>query len=59
MFSGFTFRPQIVSIITDETPIEQLRNKLLKEARKEVTHSRKPKMALLREVFGRGGDQYF
>ncbi|XP_040189647.1 palmitoyltransferase ZDHHC3-like [Rana temporaria] len=54
LFVTVIFYDQIVSIITDETPIEQLRNKLLKEARKEVTHSRKPKMALLREVFGRG-----
>lgn len=45
---------QLVSIITDETPIEQLRNRLLKEARREVSHTRKPKIALLREVFGRG-----
>ncbi|XP_053331071.1 palmitoyltransferase ZDHHC3-like [Spea bombifrons] len=54
LFVTVIFYDQIVSIITDETPIEQLRNRLLKEARKEVAHTRKPKMALLREVFGRG-----
>ncbi|XP_063296322.1 palmitoyltransferase ZDHHC3-like [Pelobates fuscus] len=54
LFVTVIFYDQIVSIINDETPIEQLRNRLLKEARKEVTHTRKPKMALLREVFGRG-----
>ncbi|KAG9480734.1 hypothetical protein GDO78_010154 [Eleutherodactylus coqui] len=54
LFVTVIFYDQIVSIITDETPIEQLRNRLLKEANKEVSHTRKPKMALLREVFGRG-----
>ncbi|XP_077116679.1 palmitoyltransferase ZDHHC3-like isoform X3 [Ranitomeya variabilis] len=54
LFVTVIFYDQIVSIITDETPIEQLRKKLLKEANKEVAHTRKPKMALLREVFGRG-----
>lgn len=53
--SSHFFVPQVVSIITDETPIEQLRNRLLKEANREVAHTRKPKIALLREVFGRGG----
>ncbi|XP_030397964.1 palmitoyltransferase ZDHHC3-like isoform X2 [Gopherus evgoodei] len=52
--SGSPLVSQVVSIITDETLIEQLRNRLLKEARREVAHTRKPKIALLREVFGRG-----
>ncbi|CAM4623070.1 palmitoyltransferase ZDHHC3-like [Lepidochelys kempii] len=54
VFVTVIFYDQVVSIITDETPIEQLRNRLLKEARREVAHTRKPKIALLREVFGRG-----
>ncbi|KAJ6657034.1 hypothetical protein lerEdw1_003035 [Lerista edwardsae] len=54
LFVTVIFYDQLVSIITDETPIEQLRNRLLKEARREVSHTRKPKIALLREVFGRG-----
>nr|XP_033780248.1 palmitoyltransferase ZDHHC3-like [Geotrypetes seraphini] len=54
LFVTVVFYDQIVSIITDETPIEQLRNRLLKEAHREVSHTRKPKLALLREVFGRG-----
>ncbi|XP_061462664.1 palmitoyltransferase ZDHHC3-like isoform X1 [Rhineura floridana] len=54
LFVTVIFYDQLVSIITDETPIEQLRNRLLKEARREVLHTRKPKIALLREVFGRG-----
>lgn len=63
---------QLVSIITDETPIEQMRNRLMIKDRgssasspsSSTTHSsqlphppphtRKPKLALLREVFGRG-----
>ncbi|TUS06577.1 Palmitoyltransferase ZDHHC3 [Bagarius yarrelli] len=50
---------RLVSIITDETPIEQMRNRLLKDRvtggqSVHTTHTRKPKVALLREVFGRG-----
>ncbi|CAB1350573.1 unnamed protein product [Coregonus sp. 'balchen'] len=54
----------LVSIITDETPIEQMRNRLMKDRTwttgstaqppTHSTHTRKPKLALLREVFGRG-----
>ncbi|KAI2668734.1 Type I phosphatidylinositol 4,5-bisphosphate 4-phosphatase-B [Labeo rohita] len=48
----------LVSIITDETPIEQMRNRLMKDKPNNthpthITHTRKPKIALLREVFGR------
>lgn len=60
---------QLVSIITDETPIEQMRNRLVIKDRGSSSssstpssqlphhppHTRKPKLALLREVFGRGG----
>lgn len=59
---------QLVSIITDETPIEQMRNRLMIKDRgsssssssssaqlpHHPSHTRKPKLALLREVFGRG-----
>lgn len=64
------FCSQLVSIITDETPIEQMRNRLMIKDRgssasssstahssqlpHHPTHTRKPKLALLREVFGRG-----
>ncbi|XP_058235930.1 zf-DHHC domain-containing protein isoform X1 [Hemibagrus wyckioides] len=53
------FYDQLVSIITDETPIEQMRNRLMKDRPNSgqsvhTTHTRKPKVALLREVFGRG-----
>ncbi|XP_059409640.1 zf-DHHC domain-containing protein isoform X2 [Carassius carassius] len=53
------FYDQLVSIITDETPIEQMRNRLLKDKPNtthptHIAHTRKPKIALLREVFGRG-----
>ncbi|TKS93074.1 Palmitoyltransferase ZDHHC3 [Collichthys lucidus] len=60
----------LVSIITDETPIEQMRNRLMIKDRGSSSssssptspsqpphhppHTRKPKLALLREVFGRG-----
>ncbi|RXN06426.1 palmitoyltransferase ZDHHC3-like protein [Labeo rohita] len=52
------FYDQLVSIITDETPIEQMRNRLMKDKPNNthpthITHTRKPKIALLREVFGR------
>lgn len=56
-----------MSIITDETPIEQMRNRLMIKDRStssssstfsqlphQPPHTRKPKLALLREVFGRG-----
>eukprot|EP00064_Thunnus_orientalis_P017832 superscaffoldBa00003900_g17918 len=62
-----TFRSvTLVSIITDETPIEQMRNRLMikdkgsssssssSQLPHHPTHTRKPKLALLREVFGRG-----
>lgn len=64
---------QLVSIITDETPIEQMKNRLMNkdigsspspssssssphscQLPHHPTHTRKPKLALLREVFGRG-----
>lgn len=65
------FGLQLVSIITDETPIEQMRNRLmikdrstssssssssstLSQLHHQPPHTRKPKLALLREVFGRG-----
>uniref|UniRef100_A0A3Q3K5L1 Palmitoyltransferase n=1 Tax=Monopterus albus TaxID=43700 RepID=A0A3Q3K5L1_MONAL len=48
VFVMVIFYDQLVSIITDETPIEQMRNRLT------LSHTRKPKLALLREVFGRG-----
>lgn len=53
------FCPKLVSIITDETPLEQMRNRLMKDKPNNthpshITHTRKPKIALLREVFGRG-----
>lgn len=57
------FCPKLVSIITDETPIEQMRNRLMKDKPNNthpthLTHTRKPKIALLREVFGRGEFNY-
>lgn len=66
---SFCLFPQLVSIITDETPIEQMRNRLVIRDRGSSSssstpssqlphhppHTRKPKLALLREVFGRGG----
>lgn len=59
VFVMVIFYDQLVSIITDETPIEQMKNKLMKDrangvAQTHNTHTRKPKLALLREVFGRG-----
>nr|XP_025967323.1 palmitoyltransferase ZDHHC3-like isoform X1 [Dromaius novaehollandiae] len=56
LFGAFVtviFYDQVMSIITDETPLEQIRDRVLKEASREATRSRKPKLALLREVFGR------
>lgn len=43
-----------MSIITDKTPLEQLRNRGLKEMNREGPRPLKPKLVLLREVFGRG-----
>lgn len=60
VFVMVIFYDQLLSIITDETPIEQMRNRLMKTASSSPpvhthsTHTRKPKLALLREVFGRG-----
>ncbi|KAK5848177.1 hypothetical protein PBY51_005813 [Eleginops maclovinus] len=71
LFVMVIFYDQLVSIITDETPIEQLRNRLMIMGRGSSSssssssstsspqpppppHTRKPKLALLREVFGRG-----
>ncbi|XP_029943957.1 palmitoyltransferase ZDHHC3 [Salarias fasciatus] len=73
VFVMVIFYDQLVSIITDETPIEQMRNRLMIKDRSasspsasspssssssplphHTTHTRKPKLALLREVFGRG-----
>lgn len=72
LLSALFLPPQLVSIITDETPIEQMRNRLMIKDRgssassssssnahssqlpHHPTHTRKPKLALLREVFGRG-----
>ncbi|XP_031597712.1 zf-DHHC domain-containing protein [Oreochromis aureus] len=70
VFVMVIFYDQLVSIITDETPIEQMRNKLMIKDRASSSssssstsssqlphhpsHTRKPKLALLREVFGRG-----
>ncbi|KAI5607621.1 hypothetical protein C0J50_9940 [Silurus asotus] len=59
VFVLMIFYDQLVSIITDETPIEQMRNRLMKDrgnsgSTLHTTHTRKPKIALLREVFGRG-----
>ncbi|XP_056883036.1 zf-DHHC domain-containing protein isoform X1 [Takifugu flavidus] len=70
VFVMVIFYDQLVSIITDETPIEQMKNRLMIKDRStspsssssstfsqlphQPPHSRKPKLALLREVFGRG-----
>ncbi|KAA8582712.1 hypothetical protein FQN60_006383 [Etheostoma spectabile] len=70
VFVMVIFYDQLVSIITDETPIEQMRNRLMMKDRGSSAssssssassqpphhppHTRKPKLALLREVFGRG-----
>lgn len=71
VFVMVIFYDQLVSIITDETPIEQMRNRLtvIKDRGSssssssaslslrlphQLSHTRKPKLALLREVFGRG-----
>ncbi|XP_054457701.1 zf-DHHC domain-containing protein [Anoplopoma fimbria] len=68
VFVMVIFYDQLVSIITDETPIEQRKNRLMIKDRGSSSsssssstqlphhppHTRKPKLALLREVFGRG-----
>ncbi|XP_029382626.1 palmitoyltransferase ZDHHC3 isoform X2 [Echeneis naucrates] len=70
VFVMVIFYDQLISIITDETPIEQMRNRLMIKDRgssstsgssssssqlpHHAAHTRKPKLALLREVFGRG-----
>ncbi|KAK5606430.1 hypothetical protein CRENBAI_021132 [Crenichthys baileyi] len=71
VFVMVIFYDQLVSIITDETPIEQMKNRLMIRDRSPSSSSlpsasvqqpprhlphttRKPKLALLREVFGRG-----
>ncbi|XP_025899029.1 palmitoyltransferase ZDHHC3-like [Nothoprocta perdicaria] len=57
LFGAFVtaiFYDQVTSIITDETPLEQLRKRVLKEADREAPPRRKPRLALLRDVFGRG-----
>uniref|UniRef100_A0A8D3EAM5 Palmitoyltransferase n=1 Tax=Scophthalmus maximus TaxID=52904 RepID=A0A8D3EAM5_SCOMX len=72
VFVMVIFYDQLISIITDETPIEQMRNRLMIKDRGPSSstsspsssssqlphhashHTRKPKLALLREVFGRG-----
>uniref|UniRef100_A0A3P8V620 Palmitoyltransferase n=1 Tax=Cynoglossus semilaevis TaxID=244447 RepID=A0A3P8V620_CYNSE len=57
VFVMVIFYDQLVSIITDETPIEHMKNRLMIKDRGPAHHSshtRKPKIALLREVFGRG-----
>ncbi|XP_010565233.1 PREDICTED: probable palmitoyltransferase ZDHHC21 [Haliaeetus leucocephalus] len=53
-FVTVVFYDQVVSIITDKTPLEQLRNRGLKEMNREGPRPLKPKLVLLREVFGRG-----
>ncbi|MBN3292521.1 ZDHC3 Palmitoyltransferase, partial [Polypterus senegalus] len=62
VFVMVIFYDQLVSIITDETPIEQIRNRLMRDKTVNPHFTRKPKLALLREVFGRGkykGDQRY
>uniref|UniRef100_W5LY68 Palmitoyltransferase n=1 Tax=Lepisosteus oculatus TaxID=7918 RepID=W5LY68_LEPOC len=54
VFVTVIFYDQLVSIITDETPIEQIRNRLMKDKAAGPHQKRKPKLLLLREVFGRG-----
>ncbi|KAM9624045.1 palmitoyltransferase ZDHHC3-like [Morphnus guianensis] len=53
-FVTVVFYDQVMSIITDKTPLEQLRSQGLKETNREGPHPLKPKLVLLREVFGRG-----
>ncbi|XP_061664125.1 zf-DHHC domain-containing protein isoform X2 [Syngnathoides biaculeatus] len=60
LFGVFTlviFYDQLASITADETPIEQMRNGLMMKDRGSSSPqhtTRKAKLALLREVFGRG-----
>ncbi|XP_058877647.1 palmitoyltransferase ZDHHC7 [Acipenser ruthenus] len=54
VFVMVIFYDQLVSIISDETPIEQVRNRLMKDKGASRPHPCKPTLALLREVFGRG-----
>ncbi|XP_061618994.1 zf-DHHC domain-containing protein isoform X2 [Phyllopteryx taeniolatus] len=60
VFTLIIFYDQLASIIADETPIEQMRNRLMMKEPGSPSSSpphhatRKPKLALLREVFGRG-----
>ncbi|CAL8241348.1 unnamed protein product [Merluccius merluccius] len=64
VFVMVIFYDQLVSIITDETPLEQMKNRLMKDRPSSSsqhhthshmhTHTRKPRITLLREVFGRG-----
>uniref|UniRef100_A0A3P9P9S0 Palmitoyltransferase n=1 Tax=Poecilia reticulata TaxID=8081 RepID=A0A3P9P9S0_POERE len=68
VFVMVIFYDQLISIITDETPIEQMKNRLMIRERGSSSSSspssaapqqqppatRKPRLALLREVFGRG-----
>uniref|UniRef100_A0A3P9PA14 Palmitoyltransferase n=1 Tax=Poecilia reticulata TaxID=8081 RepID=A0A3P9PA14_POERE len=67
VFVMVIFYDQLISIITDETPIEQMKNRLMIRERGSSSSSspssaapqqqppatRKPRLALLREVFGR------
>ncbi|KAG7251464.1 hypothetical protein CRUP_036876, partial [Coryphaenoides rupestris] len=62
VFVMVIFYDQLVSIITDETPLEQMKNRLMKDRPSSSsqhhahththTHARKPRITLLREVFG-------
>uniref|UniRef100_A0A3B5LIJ7 Palmitoyltransferase n=1 Tax=Xiphophorus couchianus TaxID=32473 RepID=A0A3B5LIJ7_9TELE len=56
VFVMVIFYDQLISIITDETPIEQMKNRLMIRDRSSSFSSlpSSPKLALLREVFGRG-----
>ncbi|XP_030193389.1 palmitoyltransferase ZDHHC3 isoform X3 [Gadus morhua] len=62
VFVMVIFYDQLVSIITDETPLEQMKNRLMKDRPSSSSqhqphthaHTRKPRIPLLREVFGRG-----
>ncbi|XP_041087962.1 zf-DHHC domain-containing protein [Polyodon spathula] len=54
VFVTVIFYDQMVSIISDETPIEQLRSRLTKDKGASRPRPHKPTLALLREVFGRG-----
>ncbi|XP_055648107.1 uncharacterized protein LOC101925031 isoform X1 [Falco peregrinus] len=47
-------RPNVMLIIMDETPLEQICNQGLKETNQEELCPPKPKLVLLQEVFGQG-----